>query len=38
MIDGIVMKGERIIISFQLQKQILQQLHNNHMVIERCGS
>ena len=35
MIDGTVMKGKRIIIPFQLQKQILQQLHSNHMAIEK---
>ena len=34
-IDGIVMKDKRIIIPFQLQKQILQQLHSNHMEIEK---
>ena len=35
MIDGIVMKGKRIIIPFLLQRQILNQLHNNHMGIEK---
>ena len=35
MINCITMKGERIITSFQLQKQILQQLHNNHIGIEK---
>ena len=34
MIDGITMKGKRIIIPFLLQKQILQQLHSSHMCIE----
>ena len=37
MIDGIGMKSKRIIILFQLQKQILQQLHNNNMEIENIG-
>ena len=31
MIDGIAMKGGRIIIPFLLQKQILEQLHSNHL-------
>ena len=35
MIDVIVMKSKRVIIPFQLQKQILQQLHNNHVGIEK---
>ena len=35
MTDGIVMKGKRIIILFQLQKQILQHLNSNHMEIEK---
>ena len=35
MIDGNEMKDNRKIIFFQLQKQILQQLYNNHMVIEK---
>ena len=35
MIDGIAMKGKRIIILSLLQKQILQQLHSNHMGIEK---
>ena len=34
MIDGITMKGKRKIL-FQLQKQILWQLHNNEMEIEK---
>ena len=35
MIDGVAMKGKRIIIiPSQLQKQILSQLHSNHMGIE----
>ena len=34
-IDGIEMKGKKIIIPFQLQKQTLQQLHSNHMGIEK---
>ena len=34
-IDGITMKGKRIRIPFPLQKQILQQLHSNHMSIEK---
>ena len=34
MTDGITIKGERIIIPLLLQKQILQQLHSNHMCIE----
>ena len=34
-IDGILLKGKRIIIPFQLQKQILKQLHINHMGIEK---
>ena len=35
MIDGIVMKGKRIIIPFQFERHILQQLHNNHIGIEK---
>ena len=34
-IIDIAMKGKRIIIPFQLQRQILQQLHYNHMGIEK---
>ena len=37
-IDGIIMKGIRIIIPFLLQKDILQQLHGSHMGIETLGS
>ena len=33
MIDGIAMEGKRVIIPFQLQQQILQTLHSNHMPI-----
>ena len=33
--DGIVMKGKRTINSFQLQKQILQELHSSHMEIRK---
>ena len=32
--DGNVRKDKRIMFPFQLQKQILQQLHTNHMEIE----
>ena len=35
MIDGTVMKGKCIILPCLLQKQILEQLHSNHMVIEK---
>ena len=35
MINGIEMKGKRIIIPFQLQKQLLEQLHSNHMSIAK---
>ena len=35
LIDYTAMKGKRIIIPFPLQKQILQQLHSNHMGIEK---
>ena len=34
-IDEIVMKCKRLIIPFQLQKQVLQQLHGNHIGIEK---
>ena len=34
-IDGIAMKGKIIIIPSNLQNQILEQLHSNHMVIEK---
>ena len=34
MTDDITMKGKRIMISFLLQRQILQQLLSNHMSIE----
>ena len=37
MIGGIAVKGKRMI-PFQLQKQILWQLHSNLMGIERQGS
>ena len=35
MIDGITMRGKRIIVPFQLQKHILQQMHINYMGIEK---
>ena len=35
MIDGIVMIDKHIIIPYVLQKQILGQLHSNHMGIEK---
>ena len=35
-IDGIAMMGRRIIIPFLLQRQILEQLHSNHMGIENA--
>ena len=35
MIYGIAMKGKWIIIPSVLQDQILEQLHNNHMDIEK---
>ena len=34
MIDGISFKGKRKVSPFLLQKQILQQLHNNYMDIQ----
>ena len=34
-IDGITMKGKRIIHPFLTQKQTLQQLHSNHMDMEK---
>ena len=37
MTDGIAMKGKKIIIPFLLQKQILQQLYDNHMGIEKIA-
>ena len=37
MIDGIVMKGKRIIIPFQLHKHKVQQLHRIYMEIEKTG-
>ena len=37
MIGGIAMKNKRIVIPFLLQKQILKQLHCNHMGIEEKG-
>ena len=35
MLDGIILKGRQIIIMKGLQKQVLNQLHNNHMGIEK---
>ena len=35
MFDCIAMKGKRITIPFQLQKEILQQVHSSHMGIEK---
>ena len=35
MIDVVPRKGKRIIISLQLQMQILNQVHSNHMGIEK---
>ena len=35
MINGIAIKVRRIIISFLLQRQILEQLYSNHMDIEK---
>ena len=35
MIDGIAMKGKKIIIPFQLKEHILQQLHSNHIGIKK---
>ena len=35
MVDGIVMKGNRIVIPFQFHNQILQQMHSNYMGIEK---
>ena len=37
MSDSTAMKDRRIIIPFLLQKQILEQLHTNHMGIEKEG-
>ena len=34
-IDGVVMKGRCIIIPTSLKQQVLDQLHTNHMVIEK---
>ena len=34
-IDGIVLKGRHIIIPTSLRKQVLDQLHTNHMGIEK---
>ena len=34
-IDGIVMKGRCIIVPEELQKQALEQLHSNHMGIDK---
>ena len=36
MIDGIAMKGRIIIISFLLWRQILEQLHSNHMGTDKA--
>ena len=36
MIKGISMKGQRIIISFILQSQMLEQLHSNNMDIKKA--
>ena len=35
MINGIAMKGKHIIKPYLLQRQILEQLHNNHLGIEK---
>ena len=35
MIDGVAMKGTQLIIPFSLQKNILDQLHSNHMGMEK---
>ena len=35
MIDSIAMKGKQVIIPFILQNQILEQLHSNHIGIEK---
>ena len=37
MIDGVAVKGERIIMLSQLLKQILNQLHSNYMGIEKMS-
>ena len=37
MINGVAIKGKRIIISSQLKMQILSQLHNNQMEIEKMS-
>ena len=34
-INGVAMKGKQIITPFSLQKQMLDQLHSNHMGIEK---
>ena len=34
-IDGVILKGRHIIIPESLQKQALEQLHVNHMAIEK---
>ena len=33
--DGIILKGRQIIILKELQKQVMDQLHTNHMGIEK---
>ena len=35
MIDGVVMKGRQIIVPQELKQQVLDQLHINHMGIEK---
>ena len=35
MIDGITMQGKRIIMSYLLQRKILEQLYSNNMGIEK---
>ena len=35
MINEIVIKSQHIIIPYLLQRQILDQLHSNHMIIEK---
>ena len=35
MINGVAMNGKWIVILFALQKQILDQLHNNNMGIDK---
>ena len=37
MIDGVVMKGKRVIVPDELQEQAIRQLHMNHMESKKTG-